>query len=49
MLVCAAGLLLAARGGLRTVALIGGSAAALFGVSLIAGALLGTLPCTGGS
>jgi len=49
MLVGAAGLLLAARGGLRTVALIGGSATALFGVSLIAGALLGTLPCTGGS
>jgi len=49
MLLGAAGLLLAARSGLRTAALIGGSAAALLGVSLIAGALLGTIPCTGGS
>ena len=49
MLLGAAGLMLAARGGLRTVALLSGSAAALFGVSLIAGALLGTIPCTGGS
>ncbi|MGC1586072.1 MAG: hypothetical protein WA791_10270 [Rhodomicrobium sp.] len=49
MLLGAAGLMLAARTGLRTVALISGSAAALLGVSRIAGALLGTLPCTGGS
>jgi hypothetical protein len=49
MLLGAAGLLLAARAGLRAAALIGGSAAALLGVSLIAGALLGTIPCTGGS
>jgi hypothetical protein len=49
MLLGAAGLMLAARTGLRTVALISGSAAALLGVSLIAGALLGTIPCTGGS
>lgn len=48
MLLGAAGLL-AARSGLRTAALISGSAAALLGVSLIAGALLGTIPCTGGS
>ena len=49
MLLGAAGLMLAARGGLRTVAVLGASAAALFGVSLIAGALLGTIPCVGGS
>jgi hypothetical protein len=49
MLLGAAGLLLAARSGLRTVALISGSAAALLGASLIAGALLGTIPCTGAS
>jgi len=49
MLLGAAGLVLAARAGLRAVALLGGSAAALFGVSLIAGALLGTIPCVGGS
>jgi len=49
MLLGAAGLMLAARGGLRATALLGGSAAALFGVSLIAGALLGTIPCVGGS
>ena len=49
MLLGGAGLLLAARSGLRTVVLLSGSAAALLGVSLIAGALLGTIPCTGGS
>jgi hypothetical protein len=49
MLLGAAGLMLAARSGLRTVALVSGSAAALLGVSLIAGALLGTIPCTGSS
>ena len=48
MLLGAAGLMLAARSGLRMVALVSGSAAALLGVSLIAGALLGTIPCTGG-
>ena len=49
MLLGAAGLIWAAQGGLRPVALISGSAAALLGVSLIAGALLGTIPCTGAS
>jgi hypothetical protein len=49
MLLGAAALLFAARNRLRPAALIGGSAAALLGVSLIAGALLGTIPCTGGS
>ena len=49
MLLGAAGLLLAARNGFRTAALLSGSAAAVLGVSLIAGALLGTIPCTGGS
>ncbi len=48
MLLGAAGLMLAARGGLRAAAVISGSASALFGASLIAGALLGTIPCTGG-
>jgi hypothetical protein len=44
-----AGLLLAARSGWRAAAIFSGAAAALLGVSLIAGALLGTIPCTGAS
>ncbi|PYT31742.1 MAG: hypothetical protein DMG57_04055 [Acidobacteria bacterium] len=46
MLLGAIGLMVA-RGGLRTVVLINAAAPALLGVSLIAGALLGTIPCTG--
>jgi len=49
MLLGAAGLMLVARGGLRPVSAVSAFAAALLGVSLIAGALLGTIPCTGGS
>jgi hypothetical protein len=39
--------LMAVRSGARTVAMVSAAAAALLGASLIAGSLLGTIPCTG--
>lgn len=47
MLLAAAGILFAERVGLRAAGLLGATAAALMGVSLIAGVLTGTIPCTG--
>ncbi len=46
MLLGAIGLMVV-RSGSRTLVLISAAAAALLGASLIAGALLGTIPCTG--
>lgn len=49
MLLGALALFLTSRGVLRPLAIASGCAAAALGVSLIAGALLGTIPCTGAS
>ncbi len=49
MVVGALVLFLASHGSFRAAAVLGGSAAGVLGLSLIAGALLGTIPCSGAS